>query len=68
MNIIRLSINNAPEQIIKIMSKINSQDRQISKLFKKFLSKIIMSNSKVLLFGDSILNCSQLPKNSRLIT
>lgn len=27
-----------------------------------------MSNSKVLLFGDSILNCSQLPKNSRLIT
>ena len=27
--------NNAPEQTIKIMSKINSQDRQISKLFKK---------------------------------
>ena len=35
MNIIRLSINNAPEQTIKIMSKINSQDKKISKLFKK---------------------------------
>ena len=35
MDIIRLSINLAPNQTVKILKKINNQDNKISKLFKK---------------------------------
>jgi hypothetical protein len=38
MDILRLSIKNAPDETIKIMKKIDSKDNKISNLFKK-LSK-----------------------------
>lgn len=38
MDILRLSIKNAPDETIKIMKKIDRKDNKISNLFKK-LSK-----------------------------
>ena len=35
MDIIRLSINLAPNRTVKILKKINNQDNKISRLFKK---------------------------------
>ena len=35
MDIIRLAVNHAPDETLKVIKKINSQDKKISKLFKK---------------------------------
>tara|TARA_B100001029_G_C15023347_1_gene432030 strand:+ start:930 stop:1127 length:198 start_codon:yes stop_codon:yes gene_type:complete len=35
MDIIRLAVNHAPNETLKVIKKINSQDKKISKLFKK---------------------------------
>ena len=35
MDIIRLAVNHAPHETLKVIKKINSQDKKISKLFKK---------------------------------
>ena len=35
MYIIRLAVNHAPDETLKVIKKINSQDKKISKLFKK---------------------------------
>ena len=35
MDILRLSFNHAPEESKKIMAKINNEDDEISRLFKK---------------------------------
>ena len=37
MNIIRIALKNAPEETIKTMAKINSQDKKISSFFKKIV-------------------------------
>ena len=35
MDIIRLAVNHAPNETLKVIKKINNQDKKISKLFKK---------------------------------
>ena len=35
MDIIRLAVNHAPNETLKVIKKINSQYKKISKLFKK---------------------------------
>ena len=35
MDVLRLSVKNAPEETIKLLKKINNKDSQISKLYKK---------------------------------
>jgi hypothetical protein len=35
MDIIRLSVKHAPNETIKVIKKINSQDKKIANLFKK---------------------------------
>ena len=34
MDVLRLSLKNAPDQTIKLIKSINQQDEKISKLFK----------------------------------
>tara|TARA_A100001011_G_C13849464_1_gene650273 strand:- start:371 stop:574 length:204 start_codon:yes stop_codon:yes gene_type:complete len=39
MDILRLAVDKAPTETVKLMSKINNQDRQISKLFRQISKK-----------------------------
>jgi len=43
--LLRLAVDKAPTETVKLMSKINNQDRQISKLFRQISDKIYFINS-----------------------